>query len=376
MNILVNASNLKKGGGVQVADSICCLLEGFTQYHFVVVLSSFMQATRYKMKNVKNVEVVIHDVNNNVSTLLFGRDSFLDGLVKNRRIDGVLTVFGPSRWNPKCVHLSGFARPHLVMPSSPYFRQLSYLARLKEKLQNILLKYMFARSTHFFFTENSYISKLVGQLFRKSSVYTITNYYNQVYDHPENWVKKVLPPFEGITLLTGTAYYTHKNLPISIEIARVLRKKYPNFIFRFVFTVEEAQFPVIEEELQEHFVFVGRVDIVECPSLYEQSDIMFLPTLLECFSATYPEAMKMECPIVTTDLEFAKGLCGNAARYYSPLSAVEAAEAIYQVGTNVSLRKQLIDAGKQQLKTYDTYDERVSKLVRLLEHLIDVNKSN
>ena len=35
MNILVNASNLKKGGGVQVADSICCLLEGFTQYHFV-----------------------------------------------------------------------------------------------------------------------------------------------------------------------------------------------------------------------------------------------------------------------------------------------------------------------------------------------------
>lgn len=86
-------------------------------------------------------------------------------------------------------------------------------------------------------------------------MYTITNYYNQVYDHPENWVKKVLPPFEGITLLTVTAYYTHKNLPISIEIARVLRKKYPNFIFRFVFTVEEAQFPVIEEELPGAFCF-------------------------------------------------------------------------------------------------------------------------
>ena len=376
MNILVNASNLKKGGGIQVADSICCLLEGFSKHHFVVVLSSFMQTTRYKIKDVKNVEVVMYDVKNNISTLLFGRDTFLDGLVKDRKIDGVLTVFGPSRWDPKCVHLSGFARPHLVMSSSPYFRQLSCLALLKEKLQNRLLKYMFVRSTHFFFTENPYISKLLGQLFRKSSVYTITNYYNQVYDHPESWVKKVLPSFEGITLLTVTAYYTHKNLPISIEIARILRKVYPNFIFRFVFTVEEAQFPVIEEELREHFVFIGKADIVECPSLYEQSDIMFLPTLLECFSATYPEAMKMGCPIVTTDLEFAKGLCGNAARYYSPLSAEAAAEAIYQVGMNASLRQQLIDAGKQQLKTYDTYDERVSKLLNLLEHLIDVNKPN
>lgn len=376
MKILINASNLKKGGGLQVADSICCLLERFPEHYFIVILSSYMQDTQEKIKHIKNVEVIKYDIKNSISTLLFGRDAFLDELVEKRKVHGVLTVFGPSRWNPKCVHLSGFARSHLVMSSSPYFRQLSHLARLKEKLQNMLLKYMFARSTHFFFTENPYISKLVGQLFGKSSVYTITNYYNQVYDHPESWVKKVLPPFEGITLLTVTAYYPHKNLPISIEIARVLRKKYPNFIFRFVFTVEEAQFPVIEEELQGHFVFVGRVDIVECPSLYEQSDIMFLPTLLECFSATYPEAMKMECPIVTTDLEFAKSLCGNAARYYSPLSAVEAAEAIYQVGTNVSLRKQLIDAGKQQLKTYDTYDERASKLVCLLEHLIDVNKSN
>lgn len=38
-----------------------------------------------------------------------------------------------------------------------------------------------------------------------------------------------------------------------------------------------------------------------------------MPSLLECFTATYPEAMRMERPIVTTDLAFAQGLCGEAA---------------------------------------------------------------
>ena len=76
------------------------------------------------------------------------------------------------------------------------------------------------------------------------------------------------------------------------------------------------------------------MDITECPSLYEQADVMFQPTLLECFSATYPEAMKMQRPIVTTDIEFAHGLCGPAAHYYSPLSAEDAARAEGFVGTD------------------------------------------
>ena len=51
--------------------------------------------------------------------------------------------------------------------------------------------------------------------------------------------------------------------------------------------------------LPDWLLAVGGVDIRECPSLYEQCDFMFLPTLLECFSASYAEAMKMRRPILT-----------------------------------------------------------------------------
>ena len=96
---------------------------------------------------------------------------------------------------------------------------------------------------------------------------------------------------------------------------------------------------------------------------------MLLPSLLECFSATYPEAMRMEVPIITTDLEFAKGLCGDAACYYSAVDGKAAAEAIYHVATDKAYAQQLVESGKIQLKQYDNYEQRTAKLIDLSEKI-------
>ncbi len=369
MNILINASNLKAGGGLQVADSICCDLHRFAEHRFVVVLSSYMKATRQRLEGVGNVRVHEYDVRNDFKTLVLGRDAFLDDLVVSEYIDAVLTVFGPSRWSPKCAHLQGFARSHLVLADSPYFTRMTKGELAKSKLQNKLLGYFFRKSAKYFWTENPYISEKLEVLFKGSKVFTVTNYYNQVYDHPDTWKENKLPGFDGTTLLTITAAYPHKNLPICIEIADILERKHPDFKFRFVFTIDKAQFPEIPAHLEEHFVFTGKVDITECPSLYRQADIMFQPTLLECFTATYPEAMKMRRPIITTGIEFAKGLCGDAAVYYSPLSAEDAAQQIYEVATNCNLRDRLVATGTRQLISFDSYTTRSEKLIRLLENI-------
>lgn len=161
----------------------------------------------------------------------------------------------------------------------------------------------------------------------------------------------------------------HKNLGIMVPVSEYLERVHPDFRFRFVLTCNEAPFP-LPEHLRKHFVFIGKVDVAECPNLYEQADIMFMPTLMECFTATYPEAMRMEMPIVTTDLEFARGLCGDAACYYSALDAEAAAEAIYKVATDEAYRLQLTANGRAQLKTFDNYEQRAEKLVGILESLI------
>ena len=104
-----------------------------------------------------------------------------------------------------------------------------------------------------------------------------------------------------VTMLTVSSTAVHKKLGIMVLVSEYLERVHPYFRFRFVLTCNEAPFP-LPEHLCKHFVFIGKVDVAECQNLYEQADIMFMPTLMECFTATYPEAMRMEVPIVTTDL--------------------------------------------------------------------------
>ena len=308
-----------------------------------------------------------YDLKQSWKTLLFGRDEYLDNIVSTYNIDSVLTIFGPSGWVPKCSHLVGFARAQLLMPDSPYYKRLKLSTLVKEKLYNNILAYFFTRNKPLIYTENPEISEMFRLKYNYKNIFTVTNYYNQIFDNKENWKEKKLPSFSGYTLLHISGVCAHKNQVIAIDIAKILKNKYPKLKFRFVFTFEEKDFVLIPDEIKNYFTFIGKVNIEECPSLYEQADIMFQPTLMECFTATYPEAMRMKCPIVTTDLKFAHGLCGDAAYYYSPLSAEAAANAIYKVSTDNELRNKLIIAGINHLKKYDDYNQRTQKLIQILE---------
>lgn len=370
MNILINASNLKKGGGLQVADSIVSQLCRFPQHRFIVVLSSYLDKTAMSIANYNNTVVHRHDIKNSLATLLWGRDKVLDGLVDEYRPEAVLTVFGPARWTPRCKHLSGFAMSQLTSPQSPYFTRMRWRERMWWKMHNGVYRYFFKRSANWFWTENPTVTEQFGRLMGEGKrVYTVTNYYNQVFDEPERWTRNVrLPDFDGVTLLSISTHYPHKNYELLVDAAAILEREHPDLRFRFVLTFGEEEMPV-PEGLRSHFVFVGRVDIEECPHLYEQSDVMVMPTLLESFTATYPEAMRMGLPIVTTDLDFARGLCGDAACYYSATDAHACAEAIYRVATDKALAERLVRTGREQLKHYDDYNQRTEKLIGILERI-------
>ena len=77
----------------------------------------------------------------------------------------------------------------------------------------------------------------------------------------------------------------------------------------------------------------------------------------------------MDVPIVTTNLSFAQGLCGDAALYFSPQSANEAAQSIYSVATDNIIREKLVNAGRQQLQTFMNAKERADKLIEIVSKL-------
>ena len=368
MNFLINCSNLKVGGGIQVAQSVLEEIKRYTEHHFIAVVSEYINISAISFGN--NTELFVHNIKHNFRTVALCRDNYLDNLVKEKKVDAVITLFGPSLWRPKVPHLCGFARAQLLL-NNP----LSNKITLKKWLLYKVWEWGFKKSGDTFYTENGYISEMLPRLLGNVKVYTVTNYYNQIFDQPEKWKRSVHIDDDinetnkvMVTMLTVSSNASHKNLCIMVPVAKYLEQKYPDFQFRFVLTCEDSPFE-LPENMFKHFVFIGKVDVSECPNLYEQADIMFMPTLMECFTATYPEAMRMKVPIVTTDLEFARGLCGEAACYYSAIDPVAAAEAIHKVATDKKYARQLIENGQKQLLKYDNYEQRTKKLIDILEEI-------
>lgn len=368
MNILINASNLSGGGGAQVCDSICRYLKDFPQHFFFVVLSSALDNTADAIKEYQNVKVIRYDcVAGDFKAFLSLRIPFLDNIVSKNNIDCVFTVFGPIKWRPRCPHICGFGLSHIVMPESPFFQRMNIIERIKWWKTTTVWKYIFHRSADSFITENPLVTERLQKIFPSKNVVTITNNYNQIFDNKDLWNNYELPFFDGFQLLDIATYGPHKNQCISLDIAKILKKEHPDFSFRFVFTMDEKDFPAIPDNLRDCFFFTGRVSIDQCPSLYQQCDAEFQPTLLECFTATYPEGMRLKKPIITTDLEFARRLCGDAALYYAPLSAQLAADTIYRLANDRYLQQCLITNGTRQLKSFDTSYQRATKIIRYME---------
>ena len=357
-----------------MADSICRQLHRFREHFFFVVLSSQLAATQKAMEGVGNVKCVTYDLKDDWRSLLLGRNRSLDSLVEENHVDAVLTVFGPSRWRPRVPHLCGFARAQLLNLNDNDNLNANLNHNLRERLTYAVWRWGFRRSSDTFYTENAYISEMLPKIIPGAKVYTVTNYYNQVFDQPENWTRNVdlndnhNDNGKMVTMLTVSSTAVHKNLGIMVPVSEYLERVHSDFRFRFVLTCDHAPFE-LPEKLTKHFVFIGKVDVEECPNLYEQADIMLMPSLMECFTATYPEAMRMEVPIVTTDLEFAHGLCGDAACYYEATNAEAAAEAIYRVAIDKEYARALTEAGKKQLQKFDNYEQRAEKLVRILEEM-------
>lgn len=371
LTIMVNVSNLKVGGGLQVADSVCRELYKYPQHRFIVVYDKWLAGCAKAIEQYDNVETVEYETPIDLKTVLTGRDKFLDKLVAEKGVGVVLTIFGPSRWKPKVPHLSGFALSHLLLPESPYWKQVPIKKLLPLKIKLNMIKYSFAKCADNYFTENPFITERLQKMFPRKKVFTVTNNANQIFQMPDLWDKSIeLPGFDGVTMLTVAANYPHKNLPIIVPVCHFLEEHYHDLKFRFVLTVREEDLAEADECAKRHIVFLGPVKIEQVPYLYAQSDIMFLPTLLECFSACYAEAMVMKKPVLTTDLVFARGLCGDAAFYYDAVSPSALGDAIVRLSDEPAFREQLVANGLKQLQHFDTFEQRAEKLIKIVEGLV------
>lgn len=92
--------------------------------------------------------------------------------------------------------------------------------------------------------------------------------------------------------------------------------------------------------------------------LYRDADAVFLPSILESFSASYVEAMQFGVPLVTSRMDFARDICGAAAEYADPLDGRDCARALARVLCDPARRAALRRAGFERIRRFPDWKER------------------
>lgn len=360
MRIIVNTSNMVIGGGVQVALSFLEELKRIGRDRYFVFLSAPV-ASQLELASFPDRFAFYHFPVSPARLPSHRRVvRRLAALEREIGPDVVFTVFGPSYWRPRSPHVMGFALGWVINPDSVAFRSVG----LRKRLENLLKKISARRDADFFIVETEEVERrLIRYLgVDASRIAVVGNTCNQVFE--EEFDSYPIGAEPGcFNLVTICANYPHKNLKVIREVIPFLEAA--SFSCRFWLTIPPDQFERDFGHLSGWVSNLGSVPIRFCPSIYQQCDALFLPTLLESFTASYPEAMKMRRPILTSDLGFARTICGDAAEYFDPLNPGAIADAIIKVGSSAQRRQELVCSGAQRLKLFPSASERAGRYLEI-----------
>jgi glycosyltransferase involved in cell wall biosynthesis len=178
-------------------------------------------------------------------------------------------------------------------------------------------------------------------------------------------------PFNFLCL---AVYYPHKNLEVLVEAMKIL-PRYSSHPAVCRISIDPDQHPgarkllktVARENLQDIIRNIGPVPEYLVGEAYRIAQALIQPTLLETFGRTYIEAMHYGLPILTSDREFARFVCQDAAIYFDPLDADSVAKTMARVIEDHNLRLRLVRNGQRLVSRLPSWEDIAARYVETLE---------
>lgn len=363
MKILINASNLHVGGGIQVAVSfINELSEILTENKYDIDISLYISTSVKKNLN-NNINLDVFSTFKEIN--VFGVKSEKNNFSLNN-FDVIFTVFGPlyKKTSNACV-ITGFAQPWIAYPNNLLYRKLSFYNKIKTKIIFFIKNRFFKRSNILIVEAEHIKSALIAQGYDKNKIITISNTISSIYSQENLWQDIKFSKGSNYTLGFIGRNYPHKNLSRLVEVNQILLEKY-NLQCDFLFTLESNEMESNNFHTYENFKTVGTISVEQCPSFYKNIDALIFPSLLECFSAAPIEAMKMQKLVLASNLPFITDICKDSARYFDPLDNYSIARIIFEAATNHHENELLIKKSNEIVKLLPTPRDRAMSYLNII----------
>jgi len=281
--------------------------------------------------------------------------------------------------SPTCPQAISVQHPHLV-----YDREITGPSRnLRGQMLVFLLRRSFSRAlsqTGVVFCQTTTMADRIRDLYGYRGNIVVTSKQMSTFaTSTTQGTPDRLSLINGrFTLFYVSRYYRHKGLEMLVEVMDRYRDELSDTVA--VITIEAGQHPAaarllkkIERHgLKDRVINVGRLAPGELAAYYGACDALVMPTCLESFSGTYLEAMHFGLPILTSDLDFAREVCGDAALYFDPWDAESIRNAILRLKNDPQLRRDLAARGKTRLSTEftRTWEDIARTIKETLEQLV------
>jgi len=369
MNILINATNLQAGGGVQVATSFIRELskDSFKPYLYNVRVSSFvhrnLQSKNFDESRFKSYE--IFDSKGLVHSLLFSYK-------KLKGFDVVFSIFGAVYVLPSLKkHVVGFADPWIAYPKNEVIYKYSNFNKLIKTLKLSIKKYFFLNCDHLI-VELPHVQEALmsDKLLSTKNISVVENAISEIFFKPKDWksINHNINLKGDMTLGFLGRSYEHKNLKILIDVNKILIKKY-GLRCNFIFTLTESEMEINNFNKVPNFFSSGIITVNQCPSFYELIDALIFPSLLECFSVTPLEAMIMKKQVIASNRKFIRDVCQDNALYFDPMSPSNIADVIYNYFLDINDNSSKIEKAYRHAISFSSAKERAQKYIQIINEI-------
>lgn len=362
--VVIDASNLHSGGGVQVAASF--INELHEQDPRWLKDSRILVSSRVREN--------LHALSQNMVEL---RDTRLGPgfLIPARTIDTDVrfTIFGPT-YGPRIARreLLGLADPLLPQQYAPSEVTSNHTRIQKIKIH--LKRAQTRNSDHFVVESMTYANSLGTLGIPKSRISVISNSPSSTFHgQPSKRASDLFPNSSEITLIYPARPYAHKNIDFLGQVGNELQTHGVNVTFIVTITAEElASYSL---DTQKFCQPAGVVTQKQLLSLYEKSDAVFFPSLLEVSSATPLEAMILGIPLIASDRKFIRESAQDAAWYFDPRCPQDAARAIINASRDIHESQKRSARGRHLVDNYSSATQRAEKYIQLISENLDIAKT-
>ncbi len=121
-------------------------------------------------------------------------------------------------------------------------------------------------------------------------------------------------------------------------------------------------------EVKERVIFLENIVDEDLPAFYENAEFFILPSLYEGFGLPVLEAMKYDCPVITSNVSSLPEAGGNAALYVDPKDTDDISKNMQKLLDDKELRSELVKKGKEQIKKF-SWQQSAKDTLKVLEEV-------